>query len=405
MLEFIQALVVIAKTVVKYWIFLFQTVFLNTPYSGCTLFAKDTHARVQLFSLSLIFKLWKEKHYRSKSFQEDSLDNLRNVAIPGTGIPLSYFCVHELFALIFIFCINPTICFFGSANEARINSSSFIEFSANLQHFFAKNLLHPDDWFSLWRMNCRLVSYHSLVTGSDHYKMEDKWTFLTKGKELSIPISPYLDNVEAIVCKNKLIEGGMGIHFFANAAFDGDWIIQEKLKNAPWLDTLLPGNAPLSTMRVITTSSYTLSEEYPVKKEESLLSQSSLRIQEEDAMDEAKLNLTPPATTSPTQQASSQQQAEDVQRYIRAESAVLRLGRQNALTDHSSILFDVNMQTGIIQPGCSNSHWYQLGVEKALQTSWLPSVTGVKQHLDSPFPIVSGKMVPEMKEALDIVTK
>lgn len=402
MLEFVETLAVIAKTVVKYWIFLLQTVFFNTPYSLCSLFPEDTHARVQLWSLSLIFKLWKEKHYRSKSFQQDMLDNLRNVAIPGTGIPLSYFCIHELFALIFIFFVNPFICFFGAANEARLRSTSFIEFSKNLQHFFLKNLLHPDDWFSLWRMNCRLVSYHSLVTGSEHYKMEDKWTFLTTGKKQKIPISPYFDQVEAIVCKNKLIEGGMGIHFFENAAFEGDWIIQEKLKNSGFLSTLLPNNAPLSTMRVITTSSFTLSEEYPLKKEESLMTKSSLRLAELDAEDEAKLNLTPPAST---QGVSSQNQQEDVRKYIRAESAVLRLGRRNALTDHSSILFDVDILTGVIQPGCSNTHWYQLGVEKALQTSWLPSVTGVKQHLDSPFPVVSGKIVPDMKEAIDIVTK
>ena len=30
--------------------------------------------------------------------------------------------------------------------------------------YYEDHLLHPDDWFSLWRMNCRLVSYHSLVT-------------------------------------------------------------------------------------------------------------------------------------------------------------------------------------------------------------------------------------------------
>jgi hypothetical protein len=32
-----------------------------------------------------------------------------------------------------------------------------------------------------------------------------------------------------LVCKNKNIEGGMGIHFFKNAAFGGDWILQEKM--------------------------------------------------------------------------------------------------------------------------------------------------------------------------------
>ena len=34
------------------------------------------------------------------------------------------------------------------------------------------------------------------------------------------------------MCKNKNIEGGMGIHFFKNAAFGGDWILQEKMVNS-----------------------------------------------------------------------------------------------------------------------------------------------------------------------------
>ena len=34
--------------------------------------------------------------------------------------------------------------------------------------------------------------------------------------------------------------------------------MQKKMLNAEWLNGLLPSNAPLSTMRVITTSSYSL---------------------------------------------------------------------------------------------------------------------------------------------------
>lgn len=48
----------------------------------------------------------------------------------------------------------------------------------------------------------------------------------------------------------------MGIFFYKNAAHGGDWIIQEALSNADWLNALLPPNAPLSTMRVITASTY-----------------------------------------------------------------------------------------------------------------------------------------------------
>jgi hypothetical protein len=62
-------------------------------------------------------------------------------------------------------------------------------------------------------MNCRLVSYHSLSQGYAGYEQEDKWTFLITGRDENIPVTPFLD-MEAIVLKNKLIEGGMGIHFY-----------------------------------------------------------------------------------------------------------------------------------------------------------------------------------------------
>ena len=46
----------------------------------------DKWGKVQLYSLSLIFKLWSLPHYRSNSFQQDMLDNLKNVAVPGIYI-------------------------------------------------------------------------------------------------------------------------------------------------------------------------------------------------------------------------------------------------------------------------------------------------------------------------------
>jgi hypothetical protein len=42
---------------------------------------------------------------------------------------------------------------------------------------------------------------------------------------------------------------------------------------------------------------------------------------------------------------------------IKALSAVLRLGRAGAATDHSSILFDVDLSSGEIKAGCTNAHW------------------------------------------------
>ena len=121
------------------------------------------------------------------------------------------------------------------------------------------------------------------MTQAPGYRQEDKWTFLTEGKALGVPVSPFIDDVPAVVLKHKSIEvtttdplplaspfashpklsiltkkGGMGIFFYKNAAAGGDWIIQEQLTNASWLRDLLPPNSPLSTMRVITTSTWSL---------------------------------------------------------------------------------------------------------------------------------------------------
>lgn len=59
---------------------------------------------------------------------------------------------------------HPLICFLGSVYAAnRPWAQAYIE-----------QLLCPQDWFSFWRLNCRLASYHALVTGCDGYRQEDK---------------------------------------------------------------------------------------------------------------------------------------------------------------------------------------------------------------------------------------
>lgn len=54
----------------------------------------------------------------------------------------------------------------------------------------------------------------------------------------------------------KSYQGGMGLYFFKNATAGGDWIIQERLDNDAFVGSLLPENAPLSTMRVISASRF-----------------------------------------------------------------------------------------------------------------------------------------------------
>ena len=79
-----------------YWLTLYEVVLCGRKYSEMSFLPDDRWARVQVFSLALIFKMFKRPHYRSKSFQQDMIDNLRNVAVPGTGVPLSVFCYSKL---------------------------------------------------------------------------------------------------------------------------------------------------------------------------------------------------------------------------------------------------------------------------------------------------------------------
>jgi hypothetical protein len=335
------------QVTLTYWYTLTAYIFYKTKYINCSTFPQDTHAKVQIYSLSLIFSLWSKPHYRSKSFQQDMLDNLRNVAIPGTGIPLSIFALNYWLCLFFIYFLNPLVCFFGAVNKLRFRLQdgetkekfTVIEQMEIVCSDYIEHLIHPTDWFTFWRLNCRLASLHSLITQSPDYQMEDKWTFLLQGEKCGAAVSPFLTNLETLVCKNKNIEGGMGIYFFTNAAKGGDWIIQEKMENADWLNRLLPTNPPLSTMRILTCSTWYLeTQRGNVENEET----------------------------------ERQNVNENCHKYVTALSSVLRLGRANASTDHSSVLFDVDLQTGVIQGGMSNAQWYQLGAQKILTCPWLP---------------------------------
>lgn len=359
----IRPLFLIISTTICYVIAIVQYVFLGYTYKKSKMFSNDMWARVQVFSLSLIFKMWKKSHYRSKSYQQDMIDNLKNVAIPGTGVPLSVFCYSWWMCLLFVIFMNPIVCLFGAINKSR-KSKKFC--MSTLAQDYIDHLLHPQDWFSFWRLNCRLVSYHSLLTKSKDYDMEDKWTFLVEGKKYGVPISPYLE-VDSLVCKNKNIEGGMGIFFYRNATQGGDWIIQNKLTNSKWLSDLLPKNSPLSTMRVITSSEW-------------WLDRNSCHV--EDLSSNKDI----------------------YKKYIKALSGVLRLGREGAATDHSSALFDVDITTGKILNGVSNMHWYQLGPIKALSCPWLPPATR-DTHPDPPYHKVSGNTVPNIENVIEIVTR
>lgn len=430
----------------SYWLALYEVLFCGRSYSEISMFKEDLWGRVQVFSLSLIFRMWQRPHYRSKTFQQDMLDNLRNVAVPGTGVPLSIFCYSWWMCLAFILFVNPLVCLLGAINKSRKMQGveTLDQFVANTCRHYVHHLLHPQDWFSLWRLNCRLVSYHSMVTRAIGYRQEDKWTFLVDGRSGGVPVSPFMD-VDAIVCKNKNIEGGMGIFFYKNAAHGGDWILQERMHNAAWLCALLPPNAPLSTMRVITTSTWALGknsngiESISTPYYDETVSDDD--VGSPDPLAEEKEERGPGAaaaaagggrtatwidspcgkksprggaassSSSTTSSASSSTAPKrgvfkkDLARaseFVTARSAVLRLGRAGAATDHSSILFDVDMATGVIKEGATNAHWYHLGASAVRSCPWLPQKT-YRKHPDAPFPAVTDTVIPDMAEALRIV--
>lgn len=121
-------------------------------------------------------------HYRAPTFAHDLRANLRNVAVPGTGLPLSFFCSIKLLGYVMIICINPILCFLGAINVAmkQVAKGSTDSFMFSLSTAYRQHLLFPDDWFSYWRLNCALASWYWLVTREKGYDLENKWTFLQK---------------------------------------------------------------------------------------------------------------------------------------------------------------------------------------------------------------------------------
>mmetsp|Transcript_20238 Transcript_20238/g.63605 ORF Transcript_20238/g.63605 Transcript_20238/m.63605 type:complete len:440 (-) Transcript_20238:292-1611(-) len=317
-------------------------------------YEEATRIRVSVFSLCLALKLWDEPHYRKSSYAADVRDNFRNVALPGTGVPLSVLAMHKVIAWSFVWLAYPACCLAAAiADSRRTRRAAHVS--------FREQLLAPRDWFSLWRINSRLSAYHSLATRARHvapeegwhdYGMENKWLFLEKGLKLGVPVSPILD-VPKLCIKHRNEEGGMGIHFYENALNGGDWIVQEVLSNEDSIAELLPGDAPLSTFRVMTAS---------------MMGRHDLKHTQD----------------------------------VVALSCVFRAGRAGARTDHKSVLFDVDCATGEILAGTTNSHWYQIG--KIAGVPWGPP----KPMLDHPDTgtRLAGKRIPDFrKRVLDVAVK
>jgi hypothetical protein len=317
------------------------------------------HARVHLYTLASEFYLYPRPHYRKSTYGADLIDNFANVAVPGTGVPLSLLVRNRPSAFLLVTCAYPAISILASLHLwVRTWGRS------SVSEEYAVRLLAPDDWFSYWRLNSRIAAMHALLNDAPPgYDMENKWTFLEEGRRRGVPVSPYL-GVPAIVVKHRNEEGGLGIHFYRNATDGGDWIIQERIRNGRWVRDHLPEDAPLSTFRVITQS--------------------------RGAMDVAGAN-----------------RGGCVLDDVTALSCVFRAGRRGARTDHVSVLFDVDVGTGTVLGGTTNEHWYRLGPSSCSLLNpfgavWRSDDHAVTHHPDGDIP-VSGHVVPDIRGMLRLV--
>merc|ERR1712060_51945 len=250
-------------------------------------------ARLQTWQVRLVFQLWDAKHYRCESFAQDLRDNLRNLALPGTVLPLSLWVSFKWTAWVFALVVNPLACLISAFavlvcdKEVRDPLNNLPAFLKALSVAYQKQLLTPEDWFSLWRLNCAVTALHDSTLKEKvkaDYDMESKWDFLVRAAEKKVACSPCV---------------GLG-----------------KLAK---LGKILPKNAPLSTMRVLTASCVGMSEG--------------------DRCQRGRERITPLTT-------------------------VFRAGRAGANTDHSAIFYNVDMNTGKITRGGSNAHWYEVGLKK-----------------------------------------
>ncbi|EGD77287.1 hypothetical protein PTSG_08380 [Salpingoeca rosetta] len=328
----------------------------NNTNNSSSSSSSDARLRIKVYlhSLALIFYLWDKPHYRSGTFQNDMIKNLRNVAFPGTGVPLDWLCRSRAVFTLFLFLGMPLMFCAYAVVITRKRASV-----ADVCRTYRQLLLTPEPWFAYWRLNCRLASYHALVTGCDDYRLEDKWSFLVAAEEKDIPVSPFL-KVDSIVCKDRNEEGGMGIHFFKNALHGGKWIIQEVLHNSALLQQWLPDSAPLSTLRVITASTNAL-----------------------DVID-----------------GEMDGDASARKEKVQSLSCVFRAGRAGASTDHSSVLFDTDVESGHVRRGTTNAHWYQLGVHDGL-LRYRPAPTH-DRHPDNGV-MLTGNSIPDMAAIRNLV--
>lgn len=327
--------------------------------------------------------------------------NLSNVAVPGTGIPLSFFARNRLLAAVFLLFVVPVLCLVGAVRESK---------SLWCGAAYTQLLLAPRHWFGLWQLNSRLTALHSAHVAARgdtatlaQYDLEDKWQFTQAARGHALPVGRVLE-MPALVLRNKNVEGGMGVKMFRNALHGGDWIINERLDNADSIAALLPADAPLSTLRVMTSSRHWVAAGCSGKAhagagvaaagDKSSTGTASVSVSESDDVSSSAGST---ATDADADAATASRMA-----CVQAMSCVFRAGRSGALTDHKSVLFDVDLRTGVIGKATSNSHWYQLGATKAARCPWRSDGHTMTHHPDTG-KLITGAVIPDVEDIVRLV--
>ena len=187
-----------------------------------------------------------------------------------------------------------------------------------------KQLTDPKDWFTFWRINS-IVNYHNWLKVSkvkqNQYENEDKYIFYKNCCSNEIPTIPLIEN-DSIIVKHKNREGGLSLFKFSNAVDNGNWIIQEKLENNSNLKPLLFKNSPLSTYRIITNNNG------------------------------------------------------------KVLSCVLRVGLNNAKTDHKSLLYPISLKNKKFKKSFSNHIWYNYENSNVKHNIYNKDVNNLQEILD-----------------------
>ena len=146
----------LVATLLTYWRAFFYFWRSDGDFEGCPFLKReqDLPAKVHVYGLWLDLYLWDRPHYRAPTYRHDLLANLRNVAVPGTGLPLSFFCVAKPLAYLFFVFLYPVVALLGAVNVARTAPRAQGKYAA-LAAAFREHLLTPEDWFNflIW-MKC-----------------------------------------------------------------------------------------------------------------------------------------------------------------------------------------------------------------------------------------------------------